>query len=88
MAIKDQYDTFDMRTTSGADAATPTIVRRATRRSSRAARAGAIILAKANMADRGDSRSPFGGVTCNPYDTERATGTSSAVPARRCGAIS
>jgi len=31
-------------------------------------------LAKANVG----MRSPFGGVSCNPYDTERATGTSSA----------
>ena len=52
MAIKDQYDTFDMRTTSGADAQyandrppdDATFVRRLRD-------AGAIILAKANLAD-------------------------------------
>src|SRR5260370_33222698 len=36
--------------------------------------AGAIILAKANVGT-GISRSPFGGVNCNPYDTERSPGT-------------
>src|SRR6185295_606926 len=52
MAIKDQYDTFDMRTTSGADAQyandrppdDATFV-------TRLREAGAIILAKANMAE-------------------------------------
>src|SRR5260370_26780821 len=39
--------------------------------------AGAIILAKANVG-AGISRSPFGGVSCNPYDTERSAGTSSS----------
>jgi amidase len=81
LALKDQYDTFDMRTTQGADAFfandrppdDATFV-------SRLRAAGAIILAKANMGEyaSGD-RSSFGGVTCNPYDTERS-------PVRsRCG---
>ena len=41
-------------------------------------RAGAIILAKANMGEyaSGD-RSTFGGTTCNPYDTSRSAGRSS-----------
>jgi Asp-tRNA(Asn)/Glu-tRNA(Gln) amidotransferase A subunit family amidase len=39
--------------------------------------AGAIILAKANVGS-GISRSPFGGISCNPYDTERSAGTSSS----------
>jgi amidase len=81
MAIKDQYDTFDMRTTSGADAfyandrppedSTFVVRLRA---------AGAIILAKANLAEyaSGGSRSAFGGVFCNPYDTERSPNNSSA----------
>lgn len=79
MSIKDQYDTFDMRTTSGADAAyandrpptDATFVKKL-----RAA--GAIILAKANMGEyaSGD-RSSFGGTLCNPYDTERSPGRSS-----------
>jgi amidase len=81
MAIKDQYDTFDMRTTSGADAQyandrppeDATFVQRL-----RAA--GAIILAKANLAEYAvdGARSSFGGTFCNPYDTEREPGMSSA----------
>jgi amidase len=81
MAIKDQYDTVDMRTTSGADAPyandrppdDATFVRRL-----RAA--GAIILAKANLAEYATDggRSSFGGTFCNPYDTERVPGMSSA----------
>ena len=81
MAIKDQYDTFDMRTTSGADAfyandrppEDATFVRRLRD-------AGAIILAKANLAEYATdgARSSFGGTFCNPYDTEREPGMSSA----------
>jgi Asp-tRNA(Asn)/Glu-tRNA(Gln) amidotransferase A subunit family amidase len=79
LAIKDQYDTFDMRTTSGADApyandrppSDATFVRRLRE-------AGAIILAKANMGEyAGGDRSSFGGTFCNPYDTERSPGRSS-----------
>src|SRR5262245_63953844 len=71
-SIKDQYDTFDMRTTAGADAFwandrppdDATFV-------ARLRAAGAIILAKANMDEYagGDARSTFGGTGCNPYDT-------------------
>jgi amidase len=81
MAIKDQYDTFDMRTTSGADAqyandrppSDATFV-------TRLREAGAIILAKANLAEYAvdGARSSFGGTFCNPYDTEREPGMSSA----------
>jgi Asp-tRNA(Asn)/Glu-tRNA(Gln) amidotransferase A subunit family amidase len=81
IALKDQYDTFDMRSTSGADAfyandrppEDATFVQRL-----RAA--GAIILAKANLAEyaSGLPRSSFGGVFCNPYDTTRTPNTSSA----------
>jgi Asp-tRNA(Asn)/Glu-tRNA(Gln) amidotransferase A subunit family amidase len=81
MAIKDQYDTFDMRTTSGADAQyandrppeDATFVKRLRG-------AGAIILAKANLAEYATdgARSSFGGTFCNPYDTEREPGMSSA----------
>ena len=63
LSIKDQYDTFDMRTTSGMDAPysndrppdDPTFVRRLRE-------AGAIILAKANLGESGTgiSRSAFG----------------------------
>jgi Asp-tRNA(Asn)/Glu-tRNA(Gln) amidotransferase A subunit family amidase len=81
IALKDQYDTFDMRSTSGADAfyandrppADATFVQRLRQ-------AGAIILAKANLAEyaSGLPRSSFGGVFCNPYDTTRTPNTSSA----------
>ena len=81
MAIKDQYDTKDMRTTSGADAQyandrppdDATFV-------ARLREAGAIILAKANLAEYAvdGARSSFGGTFCNPYDTEREPGMSSA----------
>ncbi len=81
MAIKDQYDTFDMRTTSGADVQyandrppeDATFVKRLRD-------AGAIIVAKANLAEYAvdGARSSFGGTFCNPYDTEREPGMSSA----------
>ena len=81
MAIKDQYDTFDMRTTAGADADyandrppdDATFVRRLRE-------AGAIILAKSNLAEYAvdGARSSYGGTFCNPYDTEREPGMSSA----------
>jgi len=79
MSIKDQYDTFDMRTTSGADAMyandrppdDSTFVKKLRE-------AGAIIIAKANMGEyAGGDRSAFGGTFCNPYDTERTPGRSS-----------
>ena len=67
LAIKDQYDTFDMRTTSGADADyandrppdDATFVKRLRD-------AGAIILAKANLAEYASdgARSSFGGSEC------------------------
>lgn len=78
-SIKDMIDTFDMRTTSGADAFyandrppdDATLVKRLRE-------AGAIILAKANMGDYASgSRSTFGGTMCNPYDSERDVGGSS-----------
>jgi len=79
IAIKDQYDTVDMRTTSGADAPyandrppdDATFVKRL-----RAA--GAIVLAKANMGEYAAGyRSSFGGTLCNPYATDRSPGGSS-----------
>src|SRR5215468_10981521 len=88
-AIKDQYDTFDMRTTGGMDAAyandrpprDATFVKRLRD-------AGAIILAKANLGEMGtpNSRSSFGGPFCNPYDTERSPGTSSGGSGASVGA--
>ena len=81
MAIKDQYDTVDMRTTDGADAfwandrppEDATFVKRLRE-------AGAIILAKSNLAEyaSGGARSAFGGTFCNPYDTERTPNASSS----------
>jgi len=78
-AIKDQFDTADMRSTSGA------VARYANDRPPRDATvvarlraAGAIILAKSNLGEyaSGD-RSTYGGTTCNPYDTTRSAGRSS-----------
>jgi len=81
MAIKDQYDTFDLRTTSDADAFyandrpshDATFV-------ARLRAAGAIIVAKANTAEdaSGAPRSAFGGAYVNPYDTERSPSGSSS----------
>ncbi|MBI3939777.1 MAG: amidase [Acidobacteria bacterium] len=81
-AVKDQFDTRDMRSTSGAAANYAND--RPPRDSEVVARlraAGAIILAKANMGEyaSGD-RSTFGGTTCNPYDTSRSPGRSSGGP--------
>jgi amidase len=74
MAIKDQYDTADMRTTSGADA--PYANDRPPKDSvfvKRLRDSGAIILAKSNLGEYASAvpRSSFGGTFCNPYDTER-----------------
>ena len=78
LSIKDWYDTVDMRSTSSAD------VLFANDRPPRDAEhikrlraAGAIILAKAN-AGSPQPRNSFGGTVCNPYDTERTPGVSSA----------
>lgn len=81
IAVKDNYDTFDMRTTAAAaanydndrppgDAAVVAKLRAA----------GAVILGKTNMdeyAPASIGRSAFGGQTCNPYDTTRIPGGSS-----------
>jgi Asp-tRNA(Asn)/Glu-tRNA(Gln) amidotransferase A subunit family amidase len=87
-AIKDWYDTFDMRSTAGLDVAyandrpphDATFI-------TRLRDAGAIILAKANVGSPNvGSRSPFGGVNCNPYDSERSAGTSSGGSGSSVGA--
>jgi amidase len=78
VAVKDQYDTFDMRTTNGAEVAyandrppqDSTVV-------ARLRKAGAIIIAKANRGGF-NSRSAFGGTVCNAYDTERTPRGSSS----------
>src|SRR6266498_3022214 len=80
-AVKDLFDTFDMRTTAGAAAAyandkpprDATVI-------AKLRAAGAIILGKTNLdeyAPAGIGRSTFGGQTCNPYDTTRIPGGSS-----------
>src|SRR5262249_25211897 len=79
LSIKDLLDTYDMRTTSGADAdyANDRPPRDATL-VKRLRDAGAIILAKANLGEYASgSRSAFGGTMCNPYDTARDVGGSS-----------
>ena len=81
-AIKDNYDTADMRTTAGAAAAyandkppqDATMI-------AKLRVAGAIFLGKTNLdeyAPAGIARSALGGQTCNPYDTKRIPGGSSA----------
>jgi Asp-tRNA(Asn)/Glu-tRNA(Gln) amidotransferase A subunit family amidase len=91
IAIKDQYDTFDMRSTSGADAfyANDRPPHDATF-AKRLREAGAIILAKSNQGEYaggyGHNRTSFGGVAVNPYDTERDPGGSSAGSGTSVGA--
>ena len=81
-AIKDNYDTVDMRTTAGAAAAyandkppqDATMI-------AKLRAAGAIFLGKSNLdeyAPASIARSALGGQTCNPYDTKRVPGGSSA----------
>src|SRR4051812_48514872 len=89
MAIKDQYDTFDMRTTAGADAAYAND--RPPEDSTFVARlraAGAIILGKSNLGEYASAipRSSFGGTFCNPYDTERSPRGSSSGSGSSVGA--
>jgi amidase len=81
IAVKDNYDTIDMRTVAGAiaDYADDRPPRDATMVAKLRA-AGAIILGKTNLdeyAPAGIGRSTLGGQTCNPYDTKRIPGGSS-----------
>jgi Asp-tRNA(Asn)/Glu-tRNA(Gln) amidotransferase A subunit family amidase len=81
-AIKDNYDTVEMRTTAGAAAgyASDKPPQDATMIAKLRA-AGAIFLGKTNMdeyAPASIARSALGGQTCNPYDTKRVPGGSSA----------
>jgi amidase len=81
-AVKDNFDTVDMRTMAGAaaDYANDKPPKDATMVAKLRA-AGAILLGKTNLdeyAPAGIGRSTLGGQTCNPYDTKRVTGGSSA----------
>src|SRR5258706_6859952 len=82
IAVKDNFDTVDMRTMAGAAAeyANDKPPKDATMVAKLRA-AGAVILGKTNLdeyAPAGIGRSTLGGQTCNPYDTKRITGGSSA----------
>jgi Asp-tRNA(Asn)/Glu-tRNA(Gln) amidotransferase A subunit family amidase len=80
IGVKDQMDTFDMRTTDGAvaDYADDRPPQDATL-VARLRGAGAIILGKTNMGEYASgSRSTYQGQTCNPYATDRAPGGSSS----------
>jgi amidase len=78
MSLKDQFDTFDMRTTNGADVAYANDrPPRDSTPADRLRKAGAILLAKANRGGF-NSRSAFGGTVCNAYDTERTPRGSSS----------
>src|SRR2546423_4553064 len=90
VAVKDNFDTVDMRTmaAAAADYANDKPPRDATMVAKLRA-AGAIILGKTNLdeyAPAGIGRSTLGGQTCNPYDTKRipygsSAGSGSAVAA-------
>jgi amidase len=80
-AIKDNFDTVDMRTTAGAAAgyANDKPPQDATMVAKLRA-AGAILLGKTNLdeyAPASIARSTLGGQTCNPYDTKRVPSGSS-----------
>jgi Asp-tRNA(Asn)/Glu-tRNA(Gln) amidotransferase A subunit family amidase len=79
-AIKDQYDTRDMRTTSGADAFWANDRPPDDRRSPRGPRAGARSSSRRRTwtSSAAGARSSYGGTGCNAYDTERDPGGSMA----------
>ena len=81
IAIKDNYDTFDMRTTAAAAAAvrrrSPARRRHHGREAARRRRDPSRQDQHGRVRARGIARSAFSGQTCNPYDTTRIPGGSS-----------
>ncbi|MFC9849124.1 amidase family protein [Streptomyces sp. NPDC060223] len=78
--LKDNYDTFDMPTTGGNTAMRTSVPPTDAFTVAKMRRAGAIILAKANLqefARGGNSISSLGGQVLNPYDLTRTPGGSS-----------
>ena len=88
--VKDNYDTHDLPTTAGSIALAGSIPPDDARQVKQLREAGAIVLAKSNMAEFAFSPhftvSSIGGITRNPYDLERVPagssgGTAAAVAA-------
>jgi Asp-tRNA(Asn)/Glu-tRNA(Gln) amidotransferase A subunit family amidase len=80
IVVKDNINTFDMPTTGGTLALDGFRPEDDAFQVARLREAGAIIIAKANMFELGQSwetRSPVGGQTLNPYDVSRDPGGSS-----------
>ena len=80
IVLKDNYDTKDMRTTSGALAFRDLQPRRDAFTVRKLREAGAVILGKTNLtelANHGMTVSSMGGQTLNPYDLTRTPGGSS-----------
>lgn len=78
--LKDNFDTFDVQTTAGALALEEFIPEEDAFQVEKLREAGAIILAKANLSEFAfafTSESSLGGLTVNPYDTDRNAGGSS-----------
>jgi amidase len=78
--LKDNFDTFDMPTTGGSVSMKTSVPAADAFTVARIRKAGALILAKANMSEfarRGMSNSSLGGQVLNPYDLSRTPGGSS-----------
>ncbi len=78
--LKDNFDTFDLRTAAGALALEGSVPTSDAFQVQKLRKAGAIILGKANLAEFALSfttESSVGGTTLNPYDTNRNAGGSS-----------
>ena len=78
--LKDNFNTLDMRTTSGTFALENSIPLEDAFLVKKLRQAGAVIFAKANLhelAQGGTTLSSLGGQTCNPYDMTRTPGGSS-----------